>query len=82
MVSKNIYSSILSSGVGPLLLLGLVSPLIIFHIPILHGITCIFHSDSIGHTQYISTIVKDHQEECRENFGVQFMLDVIRIFYR
>ena len=82
MASTNIYSSISSSGAGLLLPLGLVSLLIICHIPVLHVIVCIFHSDSIGHTQYISTIVKDHQEECRENFGVQFMLDVIRIFYR
>ena len=35
-----------------------------------------------GHIQYISTIVKDKMPECRREFGVQFMIDVIRIFYR
>ena len=35
-----------------------------------------------GHTQYISTIVKDKMTDCRRDFGVQFMFDVIRIFYR
>lgn len=35
-----------------------------------------------GHIQYISTIVKDKMAECRREFGVQFMIDVIRIFYR
>ena len=35
-----------------------------------------------GHTQYISTIVKDKMADCRRDFGVQFMFDVIRIFYR
>ena len=39
-----------------------------------------FHSP--GHTQYISTIVKDNMTECRTEFGVQFMLDTIRVFYR
>ncbi len=34
-----------------------------------------------GHIQYISTIVKDHTPECRASFGVQYLLDVIRIFY-
>ncbi|XP_053554652.1 neurobeachin-like protein 1 isoform X2 [Bombina bombina] len=35
----------------------------------------------IGHTQYISTIVKDSRELFRKKYGVQFLLDTIRIYY-
>ena len=31
--------------------------------------------------QYLSTIIVDEQEHCREEFGVQFILDVIRVHY-
>lgn len=33
------------------------------------------------HMQYLSTIIVDEQEHCREEFGVQFILDVIRVHY-
>uniref|UniRef100_A0A8D0HDG0 Neurobeachin-like protein 2 n=1 Tax=Sphenodon punctatus TaxID=8508 RepID=A0A8D0HDG0_SPHPU len=35
----------------------------------------------IGHIQYLSTIVKDSRRVFRKKYGVQFLLDTIRIFY-
>lgn len=35
----------------------------------------------IGHVQYISNLIKHDRSYFRKNFGVQFILDVIRIFY-
>ena len=35
----------------------------------------------IEHIQYISTLVQAKPEHYRSKFGVQFMLDVIRIYY-
>ena len=43
---------------------------------------CHYITPFSGHIQYISTIVKDHTIECRLTFGVQYLLDVVRIFYR
>ncbi len=36
----------------------------------------------IGHVQYISTVIKDDRRFFRRKFGVQFLLDVMRRFYR
>ncbi|XP_076087925.1 neurobeachin-like protein 1 isoform X3 [Mytilus galloprovincialis] len=35
----------------------------------------------IGHIQYLSTIIKDDKKYFRKKFGVQFILDVIRMYY-
>ena len=35
----------------------------------------------IGHTQYISTVIRGNLAACRSEFGVQYFLDVIRVFY-
>lgn len=36
---------------------------------------------TIGHVQYISTMIKDDRKYFRKKFGVQFFLDTIRQFY-
>ncbi|XP_068101120.1 neurobeachin-like protein 1 isoform X2 [Hyperolius riggenbachi] len=35
----------------------------------------------IGHIQYLSTIIKDSRKHFRKKYGVQFLLDTIRIYY-
>ncbi|KAG9477212.1 hypothetical protein GDO78_002552 [Eleutherodactylus coqui] len=35
----------------------------------------------IGHIQYLSTIIKDSRKLFRKKYGVQFLLDTIRIYY-
>ncbi|XP_063285902.1 neurobeachin-like protein 1 isoform X1 [Pelobates fuscus] len=35
----------------------------------------------IGHTQYLSTIIKDCRKLFRKKYGVQFILDTIRVYY-
>ncbi|XP_078323505.1 neurobeachin-like protein 1 isoform X4 [Crassostrea virginica] len=35
----------------------------------------------IGHIQYLSTIIKDDKKFFRKRFGVQFVLDTVRMFY-
>lgn len=35
-----------------------------------------------GHIQYLSTIIKDDKKFFRKRFGVQFVLDTVRVFYR
>ncbi|XP_067125871.1 neurobeachin-like protein 1 isoform X3 [Centruroides vittatus] len=35
----------------------------------------------IGHIQYLSTIIKDNHKYYRKQYGVQFLLDTIQMFY-
>ncbi|KAJ8252990.1 hypothetical protein GJAV_G00207940 [Gymnothorax javanicus] len=35
----------------------------------------------IGHIQYMSTIIKDNRKQFRKKYGVQFLLDTIRLYY-
>uniref|UniRef100_A0A8C5N2A9 Neurobeachin like 1 n=1 Tax=Leptobrachium leishanense TaxID=445787 RepID=A0A8C5N2A9_9ANUR len=35
----------------------------------------------IGHIQYLSTIIRDSRKVFRKKYGVQFLLDTIRIYY-
>ncbi|KAM8934102.1 neurobeachin-like protein 1 [Pelodytes ibericus] len=35
----------------------------------------------IGHIQYLSTIIKDSRKLFRKKYGVQFLLDTIRVYY-
>ncbi|XP_066543971.1 neurobeachin-like protein 1 isoform X1 [Amia ocellicauda] len=35
----------------------------------------------IGHIQYTSTIIKDSRKQFRKKYGVQFLLDIIRLYY-
>ncbi|OCT63836.1 neurobeachin-like protein 1 isoform X1 [Xenopus laevis] len=35
----------------------------------------------IGHIQYVSTIIKDSRKLFRKKYGIQFLLDTIRIYY-
>ncbi|KAJ8389791.1 hypothetical protein AAFF_G00114970 [Aldrovandia affinis] len=35
----------------------------------------------IGHIQYMSTIIKDNRKQFRKRYGVQFLLDTIRLYY-
>ncbi|XP_054978013.1 neurobeachin-like protein 1 [Sorex araneus] len=35
----------------------------------------------IGHIQYLSTIIKDSRRVFRKKYGVQFLLDTLRIYY-
>lgn len=35
----------------------------------------------IGHIQFISTIVKDKPSQFKKSYGVQFLLDVIKMYY-
>ena len=35
----------------------------------------------LEHIQYLTTIITDEQAHCREEFGMEFMLDVVRIYY-
>uniref|UniRef100_A0A4W3HUZ0 Neurobeachin-like protein 2 n=1 Tax=Callorhinchus milii TaxID=7868 RepID=A0A4W3HUZ0_CALMI len=35
----------------------------------------------IGHIQYLSTIIKDNRKLFRKKYGVQFLLDTIRMYY-
>lgn len=35
----------------------------------------------IGHIQYLSTIIKDNHKYFRKQYGVQFLLDTIQMFY-
>lgn len=36
---------------------------------------------TIGHIQYISTMIKDDRKFFRKKFGIQFFLDTIRLYY-
>ncbi|XP_028661999.2 neurobeachin-like protein 1 isoform X1 [Erpetoichthys calabaricus] len=35
----------------------------------------------IGHIQYLSTIIKDGRKQFKRKYGVQFLLDTIRLYY-
>ncbi|XP_034461449.1 neurobeachin-like protein 1 isoform X1 [Hippoglossus hippoglossus] len=35
----------------------------------------------IGHIQYMSTVIKDNRKLFRKKYGVQFLLDTIRLYY-
>ncbi|XP_036425657.1 neurobeachin-like protein 1 isoform X1 [Colossoma macropomum] len=35
----------------------------------------------IGHIQYMSTVIKDSRKQFRKRYGVQFLLDTIRLYY-
>lgn len=35
----------------------------------------------VGHIQYLSTIIKDSRRVFRKKYGVQFLLDTLRIYY-
>uniref|UniRef100_A0AAR2M342 Neurobeachin-like protein 2 n=1 Tax=Pygocentrus nattereri TaxID=42514 RepID=A0AAR2M342_PYGNA len=35
----------------------------------------------IGHIQYMSTVIKDSRKQFRKKYGVQFLLDTIRLYY-
>ncbi|MCJ8729842.1 hypothetical protein PDJAM_G00110980 [Pangasius djambal] len=35
----------------------------------------------IGHIQYMSTVVKDSRKQFRKKYGVQFLLDTVRLYY-
>ena len=43
------------------------------------NVVCVLSS---GHIQYLSTIIKDDKKHFRKTHGVQYMLDVIRTYYR
>lgn len=34
-----------------------------------------------GHIQYLSSILKDHKQRIRKKYGVQYILDSIRMHY-
>lgn len=36
---------------------------------------------TVGHIQYLSTIIKDSRRLFRKKYGVQFLLDTLRIYY-
>ncbi|XP_056156935.1 neurobeachin-like protein 1 [Lampris incognitus] len=36
---------------------------------------------SIGHIQYMSTVIKDNRKQFRKKYGVQFLLDTIRLYF-
>ncbi|CAJ0924516.1 unnamed protein product [Ranitomeya imitator] len=44
------------------------------------GLLC-ENEPSRGHIQYLSTIIKDSRKHFRKKYGVQFLLDTIRIYY-
>ncbi|XP_062854156.1 neurobeachin-like protein 1 [Trichomycterus rosablanca] len=35
----------------------------------------------IGHIQYMSTVIKDSRKQFRRKYGVQFLLDTVRLYY-
>ncbi|RVE75339.1 hypothetical protein OJAV_G00015710 [Oryzias javanicus] len=35
----------------------------------------------IGHIQYMSTVIKDDRKQFRRKYGVQFLLDTVRLYY-
>ncbi|KAM4560063.1 neurobeachin-like protein 1 isoform 3-T3 [Odontesthes bonariensis] len=35
----------------------------------------------IGHIQYMSTVIKDNRKQFRKKYGVQFLLDTLRLYY-
>uniref|UniRef100_A0A673IL07 Neurobeachin-like 1 n=1 Tax=Sinocyclocheilus rhinocerous TaxID=307959 RepID=A0A673IL07_9TELE len=35
----------------------------------------------IGHIQYMSTVIKDSRKQFRKKYGVQFLLDTVRLYY-
>nr|XP_020489803.1 neurobeachin-like protein 1 isoform X1 [Labrus bergylta] len=35
----------------------------------------------IGHIQYMSTVIKDNRKQFRKKYGVQFLLDNVRLYY-
>ncbi|KAM4537797.1 neurobeachin-like protein 1 isoform 2-T2 [Fundulus diaphanus] len=35
----------------------------------------------IGHIQYMSTVIKDDRKQFRKKYGVQFLLDTMRLYY-
>lgn len=41
---------------------------------------CLFPSNE-GHIQYMSTVIKDNRKQFRKKYGVQFLLDTIRLYY-
>jgi hypothetical protein len=41
----------------------------------------LFNFLQIGHIQYLSTLIKDDRKIFRKKFGIQFLLDVIRVHY-
>jgi len=51
-------------------------------LPLLPILSCayLFSSDE-GHIQYMSTVIKDNRKHFRKKYGVQFLLDTIRLYY-
>lgn len=43
-------------------------------------VLCLF-SSNVGHIQYMSTVIKDNRKQFRKKYGVQFLLDTIRLYY-
>lgn len=42
----------------------------------------VFICHTEGHIQYMSTVVKDSRKQFRKKYGVQFLLDTTRLYYR
>lgn len=42
----------------------------------------LYYSPTIGHIQYISTIIKENRTHYRHEYGIKFLLDVILTHYR
>lgn len=43
-------------------------------------LVCLFICNA-GHIQYMSTVIKDNRKQFRKKYGVQFLVDTIRLYY-
>ncbi|OWK02816.1 hypothetical protein Celaphus_00010604 [Cervus elaphus hippelaphus] len=76
MSAQLLMEQVAAEGSGPLLYLLYQHLLFNFHLWTLSDFAV-----RLGHIQYVSSIVREHRQKLRKKYGVQFILDVLRVHY-
>ncbi|XP_054549725.1 neurobeachin-like protein 2 isoform X3 [Talpa occidentalis] len=76
MSAQLLMEQVAAEGNGPLLYLLYQHLLFNFHLWTLSDFAV-----RLGHIQYMSSIVREHRQKLRKKYGVQFILDALRIHY-
>ncbi|XP_012575949.1 PREDICTED: neurobeachin-like protein 2 [Condylura cristata] len=76
MSAQLLMEQVAAEGSGPLLYLLYQHLLFNFHLWTLSDFAV-----RLGHIQYMSSIVREHRQKLRKKYGVQFILDALRIHY-
>nr|XP_019839696.1 PREDICTED: neurobeachin-like protein 2 [Bos indicus] len=76
MSAQLLMEQVAAEGSGPLLYLLYQHLLFNFHLWTLSDFAV-----RLGHIQYVSSIVREHRQKLRKKYGVQFILDALRVHY-